>query len=106
MTLKQLPSSQLAAMDLQLDRRSPKTPPLQFARGHVQDPIGLEPRDDGVVTRDRHEPARQMPAAYSFCNRGRANLRHVAVDDAREFVEDDDRDFGLRISDCGFRIAD
>ena len=90
MTLKQLPSSQFAAMDFQLDRRSPKTPPCEFACGHVNDPIWLEPVGDVVMARDGHEAARQVAAADAFRDRGRADFGDIAIDDAGEFVESDE----------------
>ena len=90
MTLKQLPSSQFAAMDFQLDRRSPKTPPCEFARGHVDDPIWLEPIGDIVVTRDGNEATRQVAATDAFGDRGGADFGDVAIDDAGEFVESDE----------------
>ena len=82
MTLKQLPRIHFAAMDFQLDRRSPKTPPLQLAGGHVEDPIGLEPGGDVVVARHGDEAAWYVAAADAFCNRGGTYFGDVAINDA------------------------
>jgi hypothetical protein len=90
MALKQLPSSQLAAMDFQLDARSPKTPPSEFSGRHVQDPIGFEPVGDIVVASHGHESARQVAATNALGDCRGAHFGDVAVDDAGEFVEGDD----------------
>src|SRR5690348_13075602 len=90
MALKQLPRIHPTAMDFQLDRRSPKTPPCELAGRHVDDPIRLEPIGDVVVTRDGDEPARNVAAADALRDRGRADFGHVAVNDAGEFVESDE----------------
>src|SRR4051794_6804259 len=90
MTLKQLPRIHFAAMDFQLDRWPPKTPPLELAGGHVEDPIRFEPGGDVVVARDGNKPARQMSAANTLGDRGGAQFGDVAIDDAGELIEDDD----------------
>src|SRR6185312_11739078 len=90
MALKQLPCSQLAAMDFQLDARSPKTPPSEVSGCHVQDPVGFEPLGDVVVACDGHEAAWQMATADSFGDRGGADFGDVAIDDVGELVEGDE----------------
>src|SRR5436190_14002175 len=87
MALKQLPRIHPAAMDFQLDRWSPKTPPCEFARGHVEDPFRFEPGGNVVVARNGDEAARQVCAADALADCGGTDFGHVAVDDAGEFVE-------------------
>jgi hypothetical protein len=98
MALKQLPRVHLAPVDLELDRGTapiarivrgvaPKTPPFQLASRHIDNPIRLQPLDHVVVTSHRDEPARHPPASNPFRNRRRTNLGHIAIDNARKFVE-------------------
>ena len=87
MTRKQPPRTTPATKDFKLDRRSPKTPPRERGRGHVEHPVGLEPLGHVVVARDGHEPAGDPARANPLGNRRRADPRDVAIDDAGELVE-------------------
>src|SRR6185437_10095742 len=60
-------------------------------RCHVDDPVGAEPGNHVVVTGDGDKSLRDFSAADGARDRGRANAGHRAVDDAGEFVEDNER---------------
>lgn len=90
MTLKQGPRRSSTAMDLNFERRSPKPPPVEFARRHIERPIGLEPLGDIIMTGDSDEAAANSTGANSFGDCGRPDFRDVAIDDAGEFIEGDD----------------
>ncbi len=77
----------IAAQDFELNAGAPKTPPCQFSGRHVENPIGLEPVDDVVMTRERDETLLNEVFADSVGDRGRGGFRDRSVDDARKFVE-------------------
>ena len=92
-------------MDREFDARPPKAPPLELRRGHIQYPIRLKPFGHIVVTRHGHKPTGQIAVTYPFGDRGGADFGNSAINDAREFVKDNERHFGLWISDCGLRTT-
>src|SRR5688572_19818388 len=91
MTRKQSPRRMLATNDFDTDRRSPKSPPLTLTGGHVDNPIGLEPLGNVIVTGNRNKSAMHQSAANRLGHGGAADARDVPVDDACELVKGHDR---------------
>ena len=94
MTRKQPPRLTRATNDFKLDRRSPKTPPLERRGRHVDDPVGLEPLGHVVVARHGDEAAADAARANPLRHRRRNDPGDVAIDDGGEFVENDERGNG------------
>ena len=90
MARKQPPRTAPATKDLKLDRRSPKTPPGERGRGHVDHPVRRQPLGHVVVAGDGHEAAADLARADSLGNRRRHHPGHVAIDHAGELVENDE----------------
>ena len=82
MTRKQPPRTAPATKDLKLDRRSPKTPPRERGRGHVDHPIRREPLGHVVVAGDGHEAAADLARADALghaADTTRATLRSTTL---------------------------
>lgn len=91
MTRKGVPRTAAATDERKPNRRPPKSPPNQPPRGHVEHPVGLEPRGHVVVTRHGDEATGRTSGTNRLGDRRRTRARHVAIDDTREFIEGDDR---------------
>ena len=89
MTRKHPPRTTPATKDFKLDRRSPKTPPDETGRRHVDHPVGLQPLGHVVMAGDRHEAAADPLRADAFGNCRRNDPGNVAVHHAGELVERD-----------------
>lgn len=65
---------------------------MEAAVGHVEVPVGAEPREDVVVARDGDEAgAAGLALVDGFVDAGAADFGDAAVDDAGELVEEDER---------------
>ena len=93
----------IAAQDFELNAGAPKTPPCQFSGRHIENPIGLEPIDDVVMTGERDETFLNEVFADSVGDRGGRGFRDRSVDDACKLVENNE--FRRRIEERAGEFA-
>src|ERR1700677_3298755 len=78
MLVEHPPRGMMDALDDELDRRaSLKRPPSELQLGWTVNPIGLKPRFDILVARDRNETLTPLP--HSLRKRGTPDLRHCTI---------------------------
>lgn len=97
------PTFFIAAQDFELNAGAPKTPPRQFAGRHIENPIGLEPIDDVVMTGERDETLLDEVFANAVGDRGGGGFSDRSIDDARKFVENNE--FRRRVEERASEFA-
>ncbi len=84
-----LPDVLLAGDDIEFDIGASWSLSCDLPGGHVEYPIGGEPRNDVVVTGDGDESTGEILRPDRFGDGGGSDSSDVAIDNAGEFIEDD-----------------
>ena len=93
-----LPEGLFAGDDVQFEARFSGAFGCDLSGGHVEDPVGGQPRDDVIVAGNGDELTLEVAGPDRLGDGGGSDTSHGAVDDAGEFVEDDGFGIGIEQS--------